>query len=85
MSKDERMALFGKPNPRDESIRRIVGTAPAPPPATNGWGGGVVGGIQGLQVDDDDVGVENGGAGGGGGGKKKGKGKQLLFNISARP
>jgi hypothetical protein len=93
MTKEERQALFNKPNAREESIRRIVGSSPAPPPATNGWGGGgntsVTSGMQGLQVDAGENGDVEGdppiGAGAGGGSKKKGKSKQLLFSVSARP
>ena len=88
MSKEERQALFNKPNVREESIRRILG-AGTPPPPTNGWGGGgaassagVTDGVQALNVADEQA---AGAAGGGGGGKKKGKGKQLLFSVSARP
>jgi hypothetical protein len=87
MTKEERQALFAKPNARDESIKRIMGTT-APPAPTNGWGGGTVEGIEGLQIDDEGGeygGIDNGLSNAGGGGKKKGKGKQLLFNISARP
>jgi len=93
MSKEERQALFNKPNVREESIRRILGAAPPPPP-TNGWGGasGMVEDVQALSLADEQAaGASAGGGGGagggagGGGGKKKGKGKQLLFSVSARP
>ena len=82
MSKEERAALFNKPNPRDESIRRITGAAP--PPARAEWGSSsstsVTEGVEGLNLD--------GGAEAEpkpSGGKKKGKQKQLLFSVSARP
>ncbi|WVQ95123.1 hypothetical protein IAU59_002217 [Kwoniella sp. CBS 9459] len=86
----DRKALFSKPTARDESIRRITGAGPPPPPAANGWGfSSATSGVESLSVADD-VGSSGNGAsavagGGGGGGKKKGKGKQLLFTVSARP
>lgn len=82
MTKEERQALFNKPNVREESIRRITGAGAPPPPVTNGWGGGnaAAEGVQNLTLED---GADAGGSGGGG--KKKGKGKQLLFTVSARP
>ncbi|KAL7422362.1 hypothetical protein Q5752_003008 [Cryptotrichosporon argae] len=71
----ERAALF-KPTPRDESIRRIMGQAP--PPQTNGWAAS--GSV--ADVDEATAGVEGLDVGQK---KKKGKGKQLLFTVSARP
>ncbi|WVW85416.1 hypothetical protein I302_107454 [Kwoniella bestiolae CBS 10118] len=87
LSADEKKALFSKPNARDESIRRITGTTT--PPSGNGWGSAqnsLQSGLEGLSVDDSTNGSQSGGVGGtGGGGKKKGKSKQLLFSVSARP
>lgn len=81
----ERKALFNKPNPREESIRRITGMKSPPPTAsTGGWGSSSstpVNELQGLEINDDAAPV----AGTTSGGKKKGKGKQLLFAVSARP
>lgn len=83
LSSDERRALFSKPTPREESIKRIQG-GEGSVPAGSAWGAGAAGtksveeGINGLTVDGPESGV-------GGGGKKKGKGKQLLFAVSARP
>ena len=88
MTKEERQALFNKPNAREESIRRITGAGAPPPPISNGWAGGstspndVVNGVQEMSLGGEQ---ETNGAGSGGGGKKKGKGKQLLFSVSARP
>ncbi|WVR09437.1 hypothetical protein IAU60_006504 [Kwoniella sp. DSM 27419] len=76
----ERKALFTKPTAREESIRRITGQAAAPPP-TNGWG--LSAEVESLSLGEAD-GAENPQPGVGGG-KKKGKGKQLLFSVSARP
>lgn len=82
MTKEERQALFNKPNAREESIRRITGAAP-PPPVTNGWGSGSANGasdaMQNLAISGEAEGATTTG------GKKKGKGKQLLFTVSARP
>lgn len=80
----ERKALFNKPNARDESIRRMKG-GNGPPPAvgsSSAWGAApgdarIEDGMDGLDLGPNE--------GGGGGGKKKGKGKQLLFAVSARP
>jgi hypothetical protein len=60
-------------------------------PVNNGWGGSGVGeatvGMAGLGVEDVNEGAKAAGEAGvgGTGGKKKGKGKQLLFSVSARP
>ncbi len=86
MTKEERAALFSKPNPRDESIRRITGAGARPPPVTNGWGGSsssenVTAGVRDMSLGNEDA-SETPSAGGG---KKKGKQKQLLFTVSARP
>lgn len=86
MTADEKKKLFSKPTPREESIKRITGQdgSVAKPPI-NGWGGGVVGGMERLEVDES-ASQGNGEAGNGAGGaKKKGKQKQLLFSVSARP
>nr|XP_031863964.1 uncharacterized protein CI109_000608 [Kwoniella shandongensis]KAA5531036.1 hypothetical protein CI109_000608 [Kwoniella shandongensis] len=81
----ERKALFNKPTPRDESIKRILGSAPPPAPVNNGWGG-VTNDVQGLSLEDGQAETSGAtGQGQSGGGKKKGKGKQLLFSVSARP
>ena len=92
MTKAEREALFSKPNPRDESIRRITGSGARPTPVTNGWGssgssGNVTAGVESLNLDSGNGAAAAGAAGveNGGGGKKKGKQKQLLFSVSARP
>ena len=77
--KDDRKALFTKPNIREESIGRITGRAAAPAPV--GWGG-LSNGVQQLSLENDAEDREPPSAGGG---KKKGKGKQLLFTVSARP
>jgi len=87
MTREERQALFSKPNAREESIRRITGAGAPPPPITNGWGGAtspndVVNGVQEMNLDG---GAQDTNGSGSGGGKKKGKGKQLLFSVSARP
>lgn len=75
----ERAALFTKPTARDESIARIRGLAPKPP-ANNTWSvSGATNGVAGLSVDDENPTPQPGG------GKKKGKQKQLLFTVSARP
>ncbi|WVF67503.1 hypothetical protein IAT40_002259 [Kwoniella sp. CBS 6097] len=84
----DRKALFSKPTARDESIRRITGAGPPPPPAANGWGvSSATSGVEALSVADEGGSNGNGtsAGGGAGGGKKKGKGKQLLFTVSARP
>jgi len=88
MTKEERQALFNKPNAREESIRRITGAGPPPPLIHNGWGGAtspsdVVNGVQEMNLGGEAQ--ESTGAAAGGGGRKKGKGKQLLFSVSARP
>lgn len=83
--------MFTKPNTREETIRRIKGQGPPPGPIATRWTTGA--GEEDVdQVVDgmDEVGLgesgQAGNAGGGvGGGKKKGKGKQLLFSVSARP
>ncbi|KAL1405818.1 hypothetical protein Q8F55_007496 [Vanrija albida] len=77
---EERAALFSKPTARDESIARIRGTPVARPTTPNSWGGGAsdaADGVAELSVSDEPQ----------TGGKKKGKGKQkqLLFSVSARP
>lgn len=75
---EERAALFSKPTARDESIARIRGTAPTPPNATT-WGASAnesANGVAALSVEDDVPKSQ---------GKKKGKQKQLLFSVSARP
>ena len=79
MTASERQALFAKPNPRDESIRRITGQSAAPALPGNGWGT-VPNDMERLNVGDDESADERPI-----GGKKKGKGKQLLFTVSARP
>jgi hypothetical protein len=79
----ERAALFAKPTARDESIARIRGTAPKPAPAANTWGAGSSGGangVAGLSLEDGEPTPAQSAQG-----KKKGKGKQLLFSVSARP
>lgn len=82
----ERRELFSKPNARQESIRRITGQSAAPPPAARGWGASAGGGangtaeaVEGLTLDDPEAPQQNGGS------KKKGKQKQILFSVSARP
>ncbi|ORY35728.1 hypothetical protein BCR39DRAFT_511754 [Naematelia encephala] len=91
----ERAALLNKPTPREESIKRITGQNAPPPPVNNGWGR-VINGVGNLELGGDNVidpvdgnAATSGGIGaagtGGGGGKKKGKGKQILFSVSARP
>lgn len=76
---EERAALFSKPTARDESIARIRGTAPTPPPTT-GWGSSstnsAANGVADLALEDEPPKPQ---------GKKKGKQKQLLFSVSARP
>ncbi|KAK1927275.1 putative cytoplasm protein [Papiliotrema laurentii] len=86
LTKEERQALFNKPNPREESIRRITGAGPPPPPIANGWGGGSSSSGS-LENSVQDLSVSGGAGGDSGstGGKKKGKQKQLLFTVSARP
>ncbi|KAK4689158.1 hypothetical protein P7C73_g938, partial [Tremellales sp. Uapishka_1] len=77
LTADQKKAMF-KPTPREESIRRITGQAAGPPTTGNMWAsGGVNEGVEGIKIDDEEQ-VE---------GKKKGKGKQkqLLFSVSARP
>lgn len=81
---EERAALFSKPNARQESIARIRGTAPTPPPAAV-WGAGssssvndAANGVAEMSVDEPEAEAPRQG-------KKKGKGKQLLFSVSARP
>ncbi|RXK42341.1 hypothetical protein M231_00331 [Tremella mesenterica] len=85
--KEDRKALFSKPTPKQESLRRIVGSSPAP--VTNGWGiatTSVANGLADMSVEDRAAAEEAmGGEGGTGGGKKKNKGKQLLFSVSTRP
>lgn len=77
----ERAALFSKPTPREESIARIRGTAP-PAPKTNNWGvASASNGMASMSVDDSDAPVEEPKPAS----KKKGKQKQLLFTVSARP
>ncbi|BEI87477.1 uncharacterized protein CcaverHIS019_0101950 [Cutaneotrichosporon cavernicola] len=75
---EERAALFSKPTARDESIARIRGTAPTPPNASR-WGSGsadeAANGVADLSVQDEAPKPS----------KKKGKQKQLLFSVSARP
>ncbi|WWC90552.1 uncharacterized protein L201_005488 [Kwoniella dendrophila CBS 6074] len=96
MTAAERQSLFSKPTGRDESIRRITGASPPPP--SNGWGSNEnTPTISSLSINDSVASTASGtsqqasqqqgggGGGGGGGGKKKGKGKQLLFSVSARP
>ena len=76
----ERQALFNKPNPRTESIQRITGQGGAAAPLPNGWAS-VTGDVEGLRLADSEIDeVEERLPG-----KKKGKGKQLLFAVSARP
>lgn len=88
MTAEERKALFSKPTPREESIKRITGQANAPPPV-NSWkagssnGQGEVDAMEGLSLDEHAA-VQGQGRQQGGG-KKKGKQKQLLFSVSARP
>lgn len=89
-AREERRALFSKPTPSQESVRRITGqAAAAPPPTGSGWGAAVtspngVGSMSdemmALQIAQEEAraaGQEKKG--------KKGKGKQLLFQVSARP
>jgi hypothetical protein len=76
MSAAERKALFSKPSPRDELF-----TSPPPP---SGWGGnGVSEGMEAMNINANGNG--NGSEGQQGGSKKKGKQKQILFSVSARP
>jgi hypothetical protein len=79
ISAAERKALLSGPNVREETINRIRGTAnPAP---VNGWGK-VAAGVGNLSVADapaDDQPQEQTSS------KKKGKKKELLFSVSARP
>ncbi|OXG14726.1 cytoplasmic protein [Cryptococcus neoformans Tu401-1] len=88
MTAEERKALFSKPTPREESIRRITGQANAPPPL-NSWAAGSSNergegdAMEGLSLEDQ-TGVRGQGQQQGAG-KKKGKQKQLLFSVSARP
>ena len=78
VSAADRQAMFNKANPRDESIRRITGQNAPPPPPTNGWGT-VTSRVEEMHItDEQEVAEERSG-------KKKGKGKQLLFAVSARP
>ena len=76
----KRQALFNKPNPRGESIRRIMGQAAAAPPPKSHWGS-VANAVEAMQVADGIAEVAEDRPPG----KKKGKGKQLLFTVSARP
>lgn len=79
ISAAERKALLSGPNVREETINRIRGTTnPAP---VNGWGK-VAAGVGNLSVADapaDDQPQEQTSS------KKKGKKKELLFSVSARP
>jgi hypothetical protein len=76
----ERAALFSKPTARDESIARIRGTA-VKPQATKGWGAGSASdGVAALDVNDVEAEAPAATSS-----KKKGKQKQLLFSVSARP
>ncbi|WVQ79743.1 hypothetical protein IAT38_001843 [Cryptococcus sp. DSM 104549] len=90
VSAKERAALLSKPTPREESIRRIKGVSGSTTPV-NGWGAeSTAAGLDALSLENDQGVGSSSGAGqqeGGqtGGGKKKGKGKQLLFSVSARP
>jgi len=74
MSAQERKALFSKPSARERDD-----TNP-PAPNGNGWNGdSAAEGVGAMTLN---------GAGDGqqqGGGKKKGKSKQILFSVSARP
>jgi len=70
----ERKALFTKPNAREQSIQRITGQTSAPP-TNNGWSG-----VDEAMDNLGEMGLDEGS-----GAKKKGKGKQLLFTVSARP
>jgi hypothetical protein len=76
---EERAALFSKPTARDESIARIRGTA-ATPPSGSRWGSSpaneAANGVASLSVEDEAPKPQS---------KKKGKQKQLLFSVSARP
>ncbi|KAK8854623.1 hypothetical protein IAR55_003362 [Kwoniella newhampshirensis] len=82
----ERKALFTKPTARDESIKRILSPGPSPAPVSNGWGE-VTNGMEAMSLGGGQAHDCEGSAAPvkGGGGKKKGKGKQLLFSVSARP
>ncbi|WVQ68449.1 uncharacterized protein L199_006657 [Kwoniella botswanensis] len=90
LSADEKKALFSKPNPRDESIRRIIGANPNPPPS-NGWGTSTNTNTNTVNMENMSISESpadnstNTQSQQGGGGKKKGKSKQLLFSVSARP
>nr|XP_019011646.1 uncharacterized protein I206_03749 [Kwoniella pini CBS 10737]OCF50427.1 hypothetical protein I206_03749 [Kwoniella pini CBS 10737] len=93
LSSIEKKALFSKPTNRDESLKRITGNITPP---TNGWGGGNGNNtpinLDNLDINENQLSTssitdgnssQNGNQGGGG--KKKGKSKQLLFSVSARP
>lgn len=82
MTGAERQALFNKPNVREESIKRITGQAVVAPPRVTGWGS-VADGVETMSVADGDAETEV--VDDRPTGKKKGKGKQLLFTVSARP
>ncbi len=82
MTAADRQALFNKPNVREESIKRITGQAAAAPPPVSSWGS-VANGVEAMRVVDGESEPEM--ADDRPTGKKKGKGKQLLFTVSARP
>lgn len=88
MSAQERKALFSKPNARQETIRRITGTGPASGSSTptQNWGNGTNGaseGVEALSLGSDEQQQQQQPQEGGS--RKKGKQKQILFSVSARP
>jgi hypothetical protein len=94
-AREERRALFSKPTPSQESVRRITGQAAAvPPPGGAGWGaksptsatspngvGQMSDEMMALAIAQEEAQAAAGQDKKG----KKGKGKQLLFQVSARP
>lgn len=83
MSAQDRKALFAKPNAREETIRRITGSGSNTPATPAGWGStnGTSEAVEALSLGEavTEQPPQNGG------GKKKGKQKQILFSVSARP
>lgn len=83
MSAQERKALFSKPNAREETIRRITGSGSNTPATPQGWGStnGTSEAVEALSLGDgqSEQPPTTGGS------KKKGKQKQILFSVSARP
>lgn len=78
----ERRALFEKPSKRQEMLMRVTGEGKAP--AAAAWGSGASSGTTTPPQASSSTGAAAA-PNGNGGGKKKGKGKEVLFTISARP